>query len=150
MKNYKYILDIFFRVLMRSFPLPGSNVLDLMDELKRSRTSIDEKIQKVTESLQETSLVIEELESELSERTKNLKVLQSEYERYSKLSEIEEEKAAALISQVESSLGKGKKSERWVNFWIGIGSGLIIFIAGLLLSPILTPLITQLFKFLSA
>ncbi len=117
-----------------------------MDELKRSRTSIDEKVQKVTESLQETSMIIEELESELVERTKNLKVLQSEYERYSKLSEIEEEKASALITQVERSLGKGKKSERWVNFWISIGSGLIIFIAGLLLSPILTPIIIQLFK----
>ncbi|MEK4150001.1 hypothetical protein NST02_23440 [Robertmurraya sp. FSL W8-0741] len=150
MKKRILVTDTILRTILRSLPLPfasGEPILDLLDELKRSRNSIDQKIQKVHESLHETSTVIKELESELTTRTENLKILQSEYERYSTLNEIEEEKANALLSQVEHSLGKDKKSERWISFLISTVSGLLIFLAGLLLSPILTPFISKMFNF---
>lgn len=143
----KQITSYILRHFLRALPLvPGDLAVDIIDELKRSRTSIDLKIQKVHDSLQETSKVIKELETELSERTENLKQLQSEYERYSSLTVIEEEKASALLNQVELSLGKGKKSERWIGFWISTISGFIIFVAGLLLSPFLNPLILKFFN----
>ncbi|MBG9713121.1 hypothetical protein [Bacillus cereus] len=145
MKLNKKLIEALVKSALRSLTiLPTSNLLDIIDDLKKSETSIDTKIQKVNASLKESSQIINELETELIERTQNLETLQREYERYSKLANIEQEKASALLSQVDHSVNKGKRSERWIGFWIGIASGLIIFILGLILTPILTPWITNL------
>lgn len=141
-------------LLLKSLPIPTfffrpEPLLEALKELERSDTTIDIKIQKVNESLQETSQIIKELESELIERSKNLELLQIEYEKYSKLAEIEKDKAAALLAQVDHSVNKGKRSERWASFWISSISGIIIFVLGLILSPILTPLFSKLLKLLN-
>lgn len=140
----------FLKIFLKHFPMFRitlfGNTIELLEDLKRSRTSIDQKVEKVSESLKETSILIDELETEMLERTKKMSLLKQEYEQYSKLSSIEEEKASALLSQLEKSLGKGKKSERWFNFLISIFSGIVIFILGIIFSPILTPLIGNLFK----
>lgn len=126
------------RALLRSLPLvPGPEFYDIIEDLKRSRTSIDEKVQKAYDSLQETSRFIGELEESLKERTEKLNFLRQEYERYSKLAEVEEDKAKALIQQLELSLGKGRNRERWISLVINFIAGIIIFILGILLSPII-------------
>jgi predicted nuclease with TOPRIM domain len=124
------------RALLRSLPLvPGPELYDIIEDLKRSRTSIDEKVQKAYDSLQETSRLIGELEESLKERTEKLNFLRQEYERYSKLAEVEEDKAKALIQQLELSLGKGRNRERWISLVINLIAGIFIFILGILLSP---------------
>ena len=61
------------RALLKSIPLlPRPELYDIIEDLKRSRTSIDEKIQRAYNSLQETSLLINELEESLKERTEKL------------------------------------------------------------------------------
>ena len=126
------------RALLRSIPLlPGPELYDIIEDLKRSRTSIDEKIQRAYNSLQETSILINELEESLKERTEKLIFLRREYERYSKLAEVEEDKARALIQQLELSLGKTRNRERWVSLLISLIAGIIVFIVGILLSPII-------------
>ncbi|PGO26405.1 hypothetical protein CN984_17705 [Bacillus cereus] len=145
MKKNQALVKIFFKHLFNSLTMaPTSIIIEMLNDLKESETSIDTKIQKVNASLKETSQIIKELETELTERTQKLDLLQIEYERYSKLATIEQEKASALLSQVDHSVNKGKRSERWIGFWIGIASGLIIFVLGLILTPILTPWITNL------
>lgn len=134
MKKGNQFTKMLLKLVFNSF-LNMPSIDEYIDELKRSRTSIDVKIQKVNASLQETSKVIKELESELEDRATNLKKLQSEYERYSNLAEIEEEKASALLKQVELSVDKGKNTERWIGFAINIIAGLILFILGIILSP---------------
>ena len=127
-----------FRALLRSIPLiPGPELYDIIEDLKKSRTSIDEKIQKAYNSLQTTSKLINELEESLKERTEKLIYLRQEYERYSKLAEMEEDKARALIQQLELSLGKTRNHERWVSLFINLIAGIIVFILGILLSPII-------------
>lgn len=127
-----------FRALLRSIPLlPGPELYDIIEDLKRSRTSIDEKIHKAFNSLQETSKLINELEESLKERTEKVIYLRQEYERYSKLAEMEEGNAGALIQQLEISLGKTRNSERWVSLLLNLIAGFIIFILGFLLSPII-------------
>jgi predicted RNase H-like nuclease (RuvC/YqgF family) len=126
------------RVLLRPIPLlPAPELYDLIEDFRRSRTSIDEKIQKAFDSLQETTGLIGELEKSLKEKTKKLTSLRQEYERYSKLAEVEEEKAGALIQQLELSLGKGRKREYWVSLLINLTVGIIIFILGIWFSPII-------------
>jgi len=126
------------RALLRFIPLvPGPEIYDIIEDLKRSRTSIDEKIQKAQESLQETSRLINELEENLKERTEKLTFLRQEYERYSKLAEVEEDKANALIQQLELSIGKGKTRERWVSLVINVIAGIIVFVLGILLGPMI-------------
>ena len=126
------------RVLLRSVPfLPGPELYDLIEDLKRSRTSIDEKIQSAYNSLQETSILLDELEESLQERTGKLILLRQEYERYSKLAEVEEGKAKALIQQLELSLVKTRNHERWVSLLISLIAGIVVFIFGILLSPII-------------
>lgn len=149
-KNLRILTLLLKSMPFTTFFFRPEPLLEALKELERSDTTIDIKIQKVNESLQETSQIIKELESELIERSKNLELLQLEYEKYSKLAEIEKEKAAALLAQVDHSVNKGKKTERWTSFWIssisGIVTGLIIFILGIIFSPLLTEFFSNLIK----
>jgi hypothetical protein len=127
---------ILMRALWRSLPiLPGPDIYDLFVDLRRSRKSVDEKIQQALESLQDASRLVDELEDSLAERTRKLNTLRQEVDRYSKLAEIEEDKAKAIVQQLELSVNKGKNVERWVSVAINIIAGLLLFILGLVLSP---------------
>jgi hypothetical protein len=79
---------------------------------------------------------VDELEDSLAERTSKLNTLRQEVDRYSKLAEIEEGKAQAIVQQLELSINKGKNVERWISFAINIIAGLLLFILGLILSPV--------------
>jgi len=128
---------ILLRALWRTLPvIPGPDIYDLIVDLRRSKTSVDEKIQKALESLQDASRLVDELEEGLAERTSKLNALREEIDRYSKLAEVEEDKAKAIVQQLELSVNKGKNIERLVSFGINIIAGLLLFILGLLLSPL--------------
>jgi predicted nuclease with TOPRIM domain len=128
---------ILMRALWRSLPiLPGPDIYDLFVDLRRSRKSIDEKINQALESLRDASRLVDELEESLAERTTKLNTLRQEVDRYSKLAEIEEDKAKAIVQQLELSINKGKNVERWVSFAINTIAGLLLFILGLILSPL--------------
>jgi ABC-type multidrug transport system fused ATPase/permease subunit len=120
---------------------PSLELDSLIGDLMRSRTSIDEKIQKAFDSLQETYGLIGELEKTLKEKNENLTFLRQESEKYSKLAEVEEDHARALIQQLERSLGKGRRREHWVNLVISLTAGIIIFIIGIWVSPIIRALL---------
>lgn len=127
------------RLLLRVVPLlPAPELMDIIEDLKRSRTSIDAKIQKAYSSLQETSQLIGELEQDLKGRTQKVNLLRQEYERYSQLADLEEGKAKAIIDQLELSIGKGRNRERWVNLLISLVSGIIVFILGIYFGPQIT------------
>ena len=126
------------RALLRMIPIfPVPELYDIIEDLRRSKQSIDEKIKKAYLSLQETSILIEELQNSLKERTEKLEFLQNEYNRYSKLAEIEEEKAKPLIEQLEKSLQKTSKKERIASLIINLFAGLIVFILGIMLGPMI-------------
>jgi len=128
---------ILIRFLL-SLPLPGSELYVLVDDLKRSRDSIDDKITKASSALQETSQLMRELEQSLEERTEKLSYLRREVERYSQLAEVGEDKAKALIQQLELSLSKGRNTERWVSLLINLIAGLLIFALGVVFGPVIS------------
>jgi predicted nuclease with TOPRIM domain len=128
------------REALGSLPLPiigGPELYDLITDLQRSRGSMDEKIDEASESLKKASELVDEIEQILTDRTTKLAVLKQEVERFSKLSEVEEENAKAIVQQLELTLNKGKNQERWVGFVINIVAGLILFVVGVVLSPAL-------------
>jgi len=107
----------------------------LLEDLTENEKSFSRKIDQAYDSLQDTSHLIDRLETEPDSKIKNITRLKEEYERYSKLSQIEEIKARALMSQLEISLNKGKNSERLIAFFINIAAGTILFLSGIWASP---------------
>jgi|GEM_PF-1104357 len=133
---------ILMRALVRSIPLlPGPDLLDLVIDLRQSRTAIDEKITKAVSALRDASQLVAELEKSLKERTEKLNVLRQEVERYSKLAEVEEGKAKAIVQQLELSINKNKGVERLISLLLNLIAGVVVFVLGLILSPLITPYI---------
>ncbi|MEO1445037.1 MAG: hypothetical protein AAFV46_02150 [Cyanobacteria bacterium J06635_11] len=125
--------------MLRSFPIPflSPELYELIADLKQSRESIDVKIDEASDSLRKTAELIDEIEQNLKSRTQKLSALREELERYSALAEVEEEKARAIVQQIELATNSGKTKERWISFLINIGAGLLL---GLILSPAITML----------
>ncbi|KAF6578393.1 hypothetical protein MHH57_05560 [Paenibacillus sp. FSL H7-0442] len=135
-------LTNFMKVIIH---LPGFQVTitnevyqSIMKELHGSRIEIEKKIRKAYESLHETSNLLFELEDTLKERTEKLNYLRTEYERYNKLTEIEHSKAVPLINHMDTILERGKKTERWFNFFLGLAAGVITTLLGIIFGPYIT------------
>jgi predicted ribosome quality control (RQC) complex YloA/Tae2 family protein len=132
------------RALLRSIPLlPGPELYDIFDELRKSRTSLDRKVEQAATSLRETSDLISELESDLKERSEKIKILRDEIERYSKIAEVEEDKAKIILQEVQNTLNKGKNNERWVALGINLIAGILIFMLGIFVGPMLSKWLNQ-------
>jgi len=124
------------RLLLRSVPIiPAPELYDIFSDLQQSKKSINEKIDKAYNSLKDTSDLIEDLQRDLSDRTEKVKQLRDEYERYSKLAEIEEEKIKPLLIELDKTVNKWKGIERWFSFGINIIAGIILFELGIWLGP---------------
>ncbi len=129
-----------WRLVLRSLPIPlipGPELYDLLLELRQSRSDLDEQVSEAIESLQRSSQLVSQLEEGLRQRSERLNQLREEYERYSKLAEIEELKVEALIQQLEVTLGKERGRERWFEIAMNFFFGLVFFVAGALLSGLL-------------
>lgn len=118
--------------------LSSYEIYDLIKDLSKSRTDLDEKITRAQSSLSETSELIAELESDLNNRVAKLERLKQEYDKYSKLAEVEEEKASAIILQIESAIGGSRGKERMIALAINLLAGVIVFVLGVILGPALT------------
>jgi hypothetical protein len=132
-----------YRTLIKMFtPSLSKDFEYLLEDLTENEESLGRKIDQAYASLQSTSSLVERLESELNTKIANLTRLKEEYEKYSVLAQIENSKAKALLSQLDSSLNKGKVSERVIAFFINILAGSILFVAGVWLSPYVTKLLS--------
>ena len=122
-------------LLLRWIPIfPAPEIYDLLRDVKRSQNDVDRQVSEAIEAIQKTSTLVTQLEESLKERAAKLEHLQKEHERYSQLANIEAEKAGALLTQIEATLGKNVQKERWIAFGINIAAGLILFLLGVVLS----------------
>lgn len=127
------------RAMLRSIPLlPGPELYDIFDELRKSRSSLDRKVEQAAASLRETSDLVSELENDLKDRSEKIKILRDEIDRYSKIAEVEEDKAKVILQAVQTTLNKGKNIERWVALGINFITGTIFFILGIVAGPMLS------------
>ncbi len=128
----KYLYRFFIKTFMPSFLVDFSH---LLEDLTENEKSFARKIDQAYQSLQDTSNLIQRLETELDWKLKQVHKLKEEHERYSSLAKVEEDKARALLKQLDISLNKGKVSERFIAFAINILAGLIMFVIGILAGP---------------
>ncbi len=129
----------FYRAFLRAIPLvPGPELFDILEAARRSRESVDAKISEALNALKSASGLIDELEDGLKDRTEKLTRLKEEVDRYSKLAEVEEEKAKALLSQLDLTLRKGRGRERWISLAINLVVGVLIFMLGIIAAPALS------------
>ena len=82
-----------------------------------------------------------QLQTALQAEISRVDTLKNEYEKYKILASTEEEKATAFVQQIQDSLGHGRNRERWIAFGINLIAGLIMFVLGVLLSPIVMSLL---------
>ena len=131
-----------YRTLIKMFtPKVAKDFEYLLEDLTENEESFGRKIDQAYESLQDTSHLVKRLEIELNTKIGNVTKLKEEYERYSALAKIEEDKARALLSQLDVSLNKGKASERVIAFIVNLVAGAIIFVIGVWLGPYITKLL---------
>ncbi|MBB1519906.1 hypothetical protein [Aquipseudomonas guryensis] len=127
-----------YRSLVKMFtPYVSQDFKYLLEDLTENEQSFGRKIDQAYESLQETSRLVERLETELKSKMENVSRLKDEHQRYAALASIEQEKAKALLTQLDASINKSKVSERVIAFIINLVAGTILFIAGLVASPYL-------------
>src|SRR6188474_476547 len=103
------ILRAATRAVLRAVPLvPAPELLDILEAAQRSRKSIDSKIEQAVSALHSASHLVDELENDLRERTTRLTQLRDEVDKYSKLAAIEEDKAKAVVVQLDSLLSRNR------------------------------------------
>lgn len=119
---------IMMRMLPFSTALP--EIFDLLRDLTKERTALDKKVVLAHKALQETSALLSELESGLKERADKLSRIKAEYDQYSKLAQVEEEKAQILLQQIELTVSKGKGKERVISLILNLLAGIVVFVLG--------------------
>jgi hypothetical protein len=135
MKLNRDVTDKLLRLGLRSLTfVPGLELYDLVAQITRSQKDVDAQVNEALESIQKTSALVSQLEVTLKERAVKLEELQKQHEHLSRLTTIEAEQAAALLKQVEDTVGKNVGRERWIAFLINIVAGLILFVLGVALS----------------
>lgn len=135
----KQLTEGLLRIMLRMLPFGATpEIFDLVKDMSRKRTELDVKISMASEALKQTSGLLEELETGLKERGDKLAALKTEYEKYSKIAQIEEDKAQALLAELKVTVSKGKGVERLISLGLNLIAGLIVFVLGVWLGPKLT------------
>ena len=130
----KDVLDQTLRVFHRILPGPGPELFDLAAKIRRSQSDVDAQVSEALESIQRTSTLVAQLEESLKERAAKLKELQLQHDHLSQLTSIEAEQAAALLRQVEETVGKHRTKEHVIGFGLHILAGLVLFVLGVTFS----------------
>ena len=134
---------LFDTVVMASFEpffsIFAKPMIDVPADISNRQRDFDTKVAQAVESLRNTSTLISELQSGV----RSWNNCGKSHDRYSQLAQIEAKKAEALLKEVEKSLGKERKTERWVAFAMHLGFGLLFFVLGVVLSDPLKNLITR-------
>jgi hypothetical protein len=138
-RSIQRILAKFLNWYLSFFYLPDISVV-----IRSSQTDIDAQVTEAIESIQKTSNLVSELERNLKERTSQLERIRQDHEKYSQLAQIEASKAEAILSQIEATVGRDRKKERWIAFGINIAAGVVMFILGVALSDSLKELLAWL------
>jgi len=106
-------------------PVPGGpQVYDMLASIRKSQTDFDKQVAEAVEALHNTSALVAKLQQGVEERMAKLQQLRQEHDRYSELAQIEAKKAEALLKQIETTLGKEQRKERWIALAMHLGTGL--------------------------
>lgn len=103
--------------------------------LSQSRSTLSEKVKQTTTALRDASMLVSELEAELTSQLEKVEALKADYEKYAQLASTEEEKAQAIMAALKDTISASQGQERIIAFGINIAAGILIFVGGLVASP---------------
>lgn len=127
------------RLALRMIPFSagGPELLDIVRDLRGWGSDLDTKVDKASESLKQASALIAELDAELTARTSTVEDLRRRYEKYKALASVGEKETKALLGEVEEILLRTQRKERWIGFGLSLLGGIVIFLLGVLLGPVI-------------
>jgi hypothetical protein len=129
------VKDALVQIALRMVPfLPGNELKLLLDALVKKDSEIETQVGEAVKSLQSTAAIVSTLEVSLKEKTDRLKSLQTEYENYSKLTELTREQIKSLSIILKSTLAAERKWELLIAISLHVGVGLIFLILGVVLA----------------
>jgi hypothetical protein len=128
--------DRLWRIVWRTMlpMLPGAEIYDLLKDIRTSQTAFDQQVTDAVDALRNASALISRLQEGVEERMAKLEQVRQEHDRYSELASIEAKKAEALLNQVETTMGKGQRKERWIALAMHVGVGFLFFFLGVVFS----------------
>lgn len=112
----------------------SSLVIQYFEKKKGKLVTLEQRIEKLTSALKESSRLVSEVESEIQSRQKLVSELQQDADRYKQLITLNQEQVDAVAQVLKGELRKeGTKS-----FWLGVLVNFIFFILGASLSWFMT------------
>lgn len=97
---------------------------------EKKQETLEDRINKLTSALQESSHLITSVESEIQSRQKLVSELQDDAQRYEKLISMNQEQVDAVAQVLQGELQKESKK----SFWKGVAVNFIFFIMGAVVS----------------
>lgn len=108
----------------------SSLVYELITKKNKKKETLEDKINKLTSALKESSHIITSVESEIQSRQKLVSELQDDAQRYEKLISMNQEQVDAVAQVFQGELQKESKK----SFWKGVAVNFIFFIMGAIVS----------------
>jgi len=105
----------------------------ISEKRKSKKESVEERINRLTSSLRESSELIGKIESEIQERSALVQKLKSDAETYNEIVKLKESEVEAVAQLLRGELKKeGKRS-----FWQGVAVNFVFFVLGVIASIVL-------------
>lgn len=119
-------------ILAPSFPY--GKLLQIFQDVVKTRTDIDERVQNAIESLRGTSSLLGELERLMNQESNKVIAVHAEYEKYSKWADEAKRDSRPFLDAIKTTMNKGKWRDRLIaaviSFLVGMGVtalGFLIF-----------------------
>jgi hypothetical protein len=96
----------------------------------KRKESLEERVQRLTDSLYEATALISNIEAEINARSILVEQAQEKYEQYTQLAEIKQPEVDAIAQILRMELMK----EGRISFWKGFAVNFIFFILGAVVS----------------
>jgi len=132
-------MDIIFVITSVAFgmisSIMGKSLEKILEEKlqpPRTKETIEERIKKLTSSLQESTNLIAEVESEISERSTLVEKLKKDAETYEQLVKLKGPEVEAVAQLLRGEL----KKEGSRSFWKGVIVNFMFFALGLIASVV--------------
>lgn len=147
MKFDPKVKEAITQLSLRIIPfLPANEMLAVVQSLRRSQDDVEKQVEEALDSLKKSAALVGRLEQDLKSRMETVQKLQEEHKKFSELSHISRDQAAALADMIEGTLGKSARRERMVALIINLVAGAIVFVLGVIFAVPVTKFLGGFFK----
>jgi hypothetical protein len=96
------------------------------------QSEIEDQVNEALVSLQKSAQLVGRLEDDLKQRMETIQSLQAEYRKFSELSQVSKDQAAAIKDLLGSTLANAARRERFYALLINLFAGIVVFVLGVI------------------